>query len=171
MSEWLPREIDPLRLADEGVRLEGDLPGESFARLREQSVAGTRPEPVSVMLQFEHTVHGIRMLHGTIRTRLIATCQRCLGPVELELEARPLLALLTPGESPAGAPEAAESMVVDGPVSLPELVEDELLLVMPMFPLHATGQCTAPGAAQVGEEEPTEQDGPFAALRGLKAED
>ena len=177
MSERLPREIDPLRLADEGVQLEGELPGEIFARLRDQSLPGSPPQPVVIALQFEHTAHGIRMLHGRVGTRLTAICQRCLGPVELSLEARPLLALLTPGESPAGAPEAAETLVVDGPVSLAELVEDELLLVMPMFPLHGEGQCTAPGIGKdaqtelAAEPEPAKQDGPFAALRGLKGKD
>jgi len=168
MSERLPREIDPLRLADEGVRLQGELPGELFVRLREQSMTGGRPEPVSVNLQFERTGHGIRLLRGTIQTRFDAVCQRCLGPVSLTLVAKPFLALLAAGESPAGAPEDAETLVVEGSINLAELVEDELLLGMPMIPMHENGRCSAPGSR--ADEAPAEagQDNPFASLRGMK---
>jgi uncharacterized protein len=72
-------------------------------------------------------------------------------------------------------PEDAETLVVEGRVSLHELVEDELLLVMPMFPVHSEGQCAAPGAGMDARPEPAvdpaAKDGPLAALRGLKTKE
>lgn len=166
MFDRLPREIDPLRLADEGVQIEGGLAGESLARLRELRHPGSAPEPVNVQLQFERTPHGVRLLHGTFRTQLVVTCQRCLGPLTLALQAHPLLVLLAPDEAPPTADEEAETLVVDAPVNLAELVEEELLLAMPMFPVHRDGECTAPGAESVPGPK-----NPFAALGMLKGKD
>jgi uncharacterized protein len=168
MSERLPREIDPIRLADEGVRLEGQLPGHGMARLHEQARPESRAEPVLVMLQFEHTAHGVRLMHGRVRTRVVTTCQRCLGPLVLDLEARPLMVLLAPGEAASGAPEDAESLTVQGPISLSDLMEDELLLVMPMIPVHAEDECHAPGSLPTPAAGHETRRKPFAALRGFK---
>lgn len=170
MSGRLPREIDPVRLADEGARIEGELAGESFTRLRAQRHPGVGPEPVHVQLEFERTPHGVRLLHGTFRTRMLVTCQRCLGPLPLALEVHPLLVLLGPSEAPPTTDEEADTLVVEGRIDLAELVENELLLAMPMFPVHQDGECAAPGAppeAEAGSDE----GNPFAALRGLKDKD
>jgi uncharacterized protein len=172
MFDRLPHEIDPVRLADEGVRIEGQLAGESLARLRALRHPGTVPEPVLVQLEFERTAHGVRLLRGTFRTQLVVTCQRCLGPLTLALEAHPLLVLLAPDEASPTADEEAETLVVEGPVSLAELVEEELLLAMPMFPVHRDGECTAPGSKP--EPEPAsapDARNPFAALGALKGKD
>jgi uncharacterized protein len=164
MSGRLPALIDPIRLADEGARLAGELPGGELARLREWRRPGSPPAPVAVQLEFERSPHGVRLMHGRIRTEIDTVCQRCLGPLAVALEARPFSVLLLPGEAPAGIPDEAEALVVEGPVSLNELVEDELLLVFPMIPAHAAGACQAPGGAADENAKPH----PFAALRGWK---
>lgn len=167
MFDRLPSEIDPVRLADDGVRIEGQLAGDSLARLRALRHPGTVPEPVSVQLGFERTPHGVRLLRGTFRTQLLVTCQRCLGPLTLALKVHPLLVLLAPDEAPPTADEEAETLVVEGPVSLAELVEEELLLAMPMFPVHRDGECAVPGAKPEAGTVP-DPGNPFAALHSLK---
>jgi len=168
MSERLPREIDPLRLAEEGVRLVGELPGELFSRLREWAVAGTIPESATIDLVFERTVHGVRLLHGMIGIHLTAICQRCLAPMSLELEAHPFMVLLAPGDQPSGGPEEAETLVVEGPIRLSEWVEDELILAMPMIPVHDDDQCSTPRAGTLPESGAEGKRNPFAALGGFK---
>lgn len=167
MFDRLPREIDPVRLADDGVRIDGRLDGEGLARLRALRHTGTVPEPVDVRLGFERTPHGVRLLRGTFRTQLVVTCQRCLGPLTLALEVHPLLVLLAPDEAPPTADEEADTLVVEGPVSLAELVEEELLLAMPMFPVHRDGECVPPDAKPDADAVPDPAN-PFAALGALK---
>lgn len=168
MSERLPRDIDPLRLAEEGVRLEGEIPGELFPRLLEWSVAGTQPDDVRIAVEFERTSHGVRLLRGIIGTRLTVTCQRCLRPMQLELEAHPFLVLLAPGDQPSGGPEEAETLVVEGPIRLSEWVEDELILAMPMIPVHDEDVCSTPQNGPLTESGAEGKQNPFAVLDGFK---
>jgi uncharacterized metal-binding protein YceD (DUF177 family) len=74
--------------------------------------------------------------------------------------------LLQPGEA---EPEECETLVVEAPLSLAELAEDELLLAMPMSPGHAEGQCEVAFPVTVGEAPVAEKRAnPFAELRGFK---
>lgn len=170
MSGRLPREIDPIRLADEGVRLQGELAGGSMTRLREAFPGGQTAQPVAVDLRFGRTTHGERLMRGVIETAVEATCQRCLGRVRIALTARPTTVLLRPGEVPVTAAEETEALVVEGVLDLNELVEDELLLAMPMFPMHGEGECTAPGAVAPARPGKGERPNPFVVLQDLKKE-
>jgi uncharacterized protein len=166
MSGQLPAQIDPLRLADDGVRLAGTLPGSEMARMRDLVLPNSRPELVAVDLQFERTSQGLRRMRGTIRTQVEMSCKRCLKPLKVEVVAQPLFVLLEPDET---EPEDSEALVVEAPLSLAELVEDELLLAMPMSPGHADGQCEVAFPVHMGKAPVTEmRANPFAELRGLK---
>jgi len=166
MSGQLPVQIDPIRLADEGVRLYGTLPGSEMSRLQELVLPNSRLEPVTVDLQFERTGQGERRMHGTIRTQVEMACKRCLQPLLVEVVAQPLFVLLQPGEA---EPEESEALVVEAPLSLAELAEDELLLAMPMSPGHGEGQCEVAFPVTAGKAPVAEKrKNPFAELRGFK---
>ena len=166
MSGQLPAQIDPIRLADEGARLYGTLPGSEMSRLQELALPNSRPEQVAVDLQFERAGQGVRQLHGTIRTQVKMACKRCLQPLRVEVVAQPFFMLLQPGEA---EPEECETLVVEAPLSLAELVEDELLLAMPMSPGHAEGQCEVAFPVTANKAPVAEKRAnPFAELRGFK---
>jgi DUF177 domain-containing protein len=171
MSARLPEQIDAIRLADESVRLRGELSASGLQRLRELSPSGAHLEPVVVDLEFERTIHGVRLMHGTIRTTVEAVCQRCLQPVALAVTARPFVVLQVAGEESVSGPEEAETLVVEGPLSLAELAEDELLLAMPMIPMHEEGACAAPRDQGEAPSKAVEIPNPFSVLRGLKGKD
>jgi len=139
MSGRLPQQIDPIRLADEGRRLAGEIPGREFTRLRDQGLAEN--EPVRIDLRFEKLPGGGRRLRGAIRTRIEVQCQRCLESMVLEVEAQPDIVLLTGN---AAVPDEVDALTIDGPVRLVEIVEDELLLAMPMVPMHDPERCSTP---------------------------
>ncbi|MDA8363616.1 MAG: YceD family protein [Gammaproteobacteria bacterium] len=164
MSAVLPAAIDPIRLADEGSSLEGELPVRTMPRLRE---ACRNPAAmVRVDLHFSRGTYG-PVMDGTVTARLELTCQRCLGPVEQDVTAATHVVLLRTGASRSALPEDADFMEVAASVPLAELVEDELLLALPMTPRHPQGACSAPGT---GHPDSTQADsGPFSALADLKA--
>jgi uncharacterized protein len=162
----LPATIDPIQLAERGAKLTGQLPLKGMTRL-----TGSEPDDgakVDVDLDFRRAEGGnVYEMVGRLRTRWRTTCQRCLQPLELELEARPRLLLLRPGDRADLAGPEADTLVVDKPLSLAQLVEDELILALPMYPVHPEGQCPA---AALDRMTPGKKN-PFSVLKGLKKTD
>jgi uncharacterized protein len=164
MSGQLPAQIDPIRLAEEGAHLRGTLSGDSMSRLRELTLLAD--QPVTVDLQFARTAQAGHWVRGTIRTQVEMTCRRCLKPLQIEIVAQPNCAVLQPGEA---EPEEGETLIVEGPLSLIDLVEDELLLAMPMIPGHAEGECELAAPMKTDKLSVTERKtNPFADLHGFK---
>lgn len=161
MSDALPAVIDPLRLADEGARLCGELKLQGMPRLAE--LCADSQGTASIDWQFERGTQGLRHMHGPVRVTLRVICQRCLQPFTLTISADTRLVVLNPGET--GANDEADVLEA-GPWPLSELVENELLLAMPMIPMHPPGECPAgaPGASTgTGDKR-----SPFAVLGRLK---
>jgi len=164
MSGGLPAMIDPIQLAERGVHLAGTLPLARMVRLAGSCVDGAGQ--VEVSLQFERS-EGVRLCeaHGTIETALRVTCQRCLEPMTLSLTVRPRWLFVQAGEGrEPPIEEAAELIEVSQPLALSELVEDELLLAMPMIPMHKLEDCPARHYSAAGQE----RRNPFGALKRHK---
>ncbi|MHB1832614.1 MAG: YceD family protein [Acidiferrobacteraceae bacterium] len=158
----LPARIDPIRLADDGIRLHGSLP---FARLpRLTAMCETPGREADVELVFERGPDGMRYMRGTLRATVSAECRRCLGRLDLVLVAVPRVAWVAPGVPVDDVAEPYEVLVADGAVDLGALVEDELLLVWPMFPAHENVACIAPE----GTPDRSHAGGPFASLGKFK---
>lgn len=169
LGGW-PATVDPIQLADKGARVTGEALVKSLSRL-----AATCLDPngsVMIDLVFERSGgEGLRIMHGTVHTRVRVTCQRCLEPMEVDLRAEPQLVLLRPGEHPELV-EAGDARAFGRPVPLSELVEDELLLVLPMVPMHPLERCPARVALGRGTDKREEgRSNPFAVLDELKRKD
>lgn len=176
-----PRVRDPLRLdveafAKEAGRLEGRWPLAEFARLAESSHAETPPGPADeVSWQAEGELRPVRggspevWLHLTAQANVMLECQRCLQPVAEALAAQRSFRFV-PDEALAAEIDAdseEDVLVLTRALNLHELVEDELILSLPLVPRHEA--CPQPLAAPVTSDEPLpEQPHPFAALAALK---
>lgn len=166
-SDALPTQIDPIRLAEEGIRLRGALSSRGMQRL-----SLTAPATIDIDLAFFKSAPGRWEMQGEIRAALSLTCQRCLAPLPWLLNAAPRLRFVrTEDFAPGSEADAAEVLAVHGPVRLAEWVEDEILLALPMIPLHSEGDgChrvpVGDAAGGSGDERPH----PFAALAKLKTQ-
>ncbi|GMR20541.1 MAG: DUF177 domain-containing protein [Gammaproteobacteria bacterium] len=170
MSTGLPSQIDPNHLAREGTHLQGHWPLAEFERLLSSCA---RPEGrISIDLNFVQDDERRSRMSGTLRAELWLTCQRCMTPVKKVLEVDSDIRLLQQGEHVEGDDDV---VTVNGPVSLVKLVEDELLLSLPMIPVHELDQCPAAGYLQAlasGPEKAAEKAGnPFAVLKDLNLKD
>ncbi|MDH5512037.1 MAG: YceD family protein [Gammaproteobacteria bacterium] len=163
----LPESIDPIQLAERGAQLTGTLPLKSMPRISQGSLEGSGQ--VNVDLFFERPEgEKIYLMHGVLRAQLRVTCQRCLEPMDLSLEASPWVILVRSGEQP-GQPEGdADILVVDKPISLSALVEDELLLALPMVPMHEPDRCPAGEYVARVRRTGDEEKNPFAVLSRMK---
>ena len=186
-----PRKLDVARLAELGQALEGSTALADFSRLLEDEAGDAPRPPVAWQAQFaQRPVKGgapelsLRLqAQATVRR----TCQRCLQPVALALEVDRRF-LFAPNEEQAEAwdAEAEEDvLVLSRSLDLMALVEDELLLTLPIVPRHEAcpeplNPALSPVSSAAQDPQTTEsapdlspkeekRDNPFAVLAQLKA--
>ena len=170
-----PRRFDVAAAAAAGATLEGHWPLAGFDRLNDGAPAQAEGDlHWSVRGQRRPVTGGADevWLHVAAQVRVWRECQRCLLPVALDLAvARPLRFVATEALAAALDAESEDDvLVLSRRVDLHELIEDELLLALPLVPMHAT----CPQATQMqfsddgarADAEPALQ--PFAALAQLK---
>ena len=153
--------IDGLEFARTGAKLHGSWPVAGFSRLRD--VLRTDEGTLQYDLLGVAQVRGYPALRLKVDGALQLACQRCLGAMEF-----PLHIDVSLGLAQTQAEIDAEPLVAEGPeriVAGPEmpvrdLVEDEVLLAIPLAPRHE--RCAGREAGAAGKER-----SPFAGLRGL----
>jgi uncharacterized protein len=106
-------------------------------------------------------------LHLQVSGRLMMHCQRCLEEVGIDCSIDSRLLLIPPDA--AWPEEEMESDDFDAipasrELSILSLVEDEVLLALPLVPRHA--ECQPPVETGAADEE--SEPSPFAVLTGLK---
>ena len=139
--------VHGFRFAQAAQTWRGSADISDFARLAE-----VLPESRgAIMYQVRGFVDGERRpcLEVAVETALALVCQRCLGRLHWPLKLGRRL-YLAQGEDEAERLEAgaalaadAEVLVAGGVVDLAALVEDEVLLGLPLIPRHEEGQCPA----------------------------
>lgn len=162
-----PQRLDVAAFAKAGASLEGVTPlsdmvrlGESLVRPPSSTSASTSEATASSSGQVDGQVSW--QLHGQwkeaaarpaeirlslqVQARLWLTCQRCLQPVAHDVSLHPVLRFVEGEEEAARLDEEAgdEEDVLALPRSLKvsELMEDELILALPLVPLHSV--CPVP---------------------------
>jgi DUF177 domain-containing protein len=159
----LPATFDPFQLAERGARLTGRMPLKGLARLARLCVDDAGEAQVDIVFERGDNPN-LAILHGTVTAEVRVTCQRCLEPMTVTIVGESRLVYLRPGEESAAPGGDDETIELERPVQMSELVEDELLLAMPMIPMHELQDCPARAYAAAAQGKPN----PFAALRGRK---
>ncbi|MEJ2453603.1 MAG: YceD family protein [Candidatus Thiodiazotropha sp.] len=171
MSQRIPDRLDPWRYADLGKTVSGVFKLDALPRLC-RCLSETEGE-VHFDLRFERDSERRAVLTGSITADLVLECQRCLEAVSYPVEANVSLAFVEGIEQAGLLPEALDPCLVeDDRLVFKDLIEDELLLLLPQVAMHETGACPAALAAK-GEDEPVETENrsdrnPFAVLADLK---
>jgi uncharacterized protein len=153
--------IDGLEFARTGSKLQGAWPIAEFARLRD--ALRTRDGILQYALRGVPEERGRPALQLKVDGALQLVCQRCLGALEFPLRIDVSLQLVATQAEVDAEPleaEGPEQIVAGREMPVRELVEDEVLLAIPLAPRHehcAGGRARAAGGAR----------SPFAGLRGL----
>jgi len=136
----LPVRVDPISFADHERVLEGPIATKAMVRLRENVVSFD--DMVVANLSFTRGLYGYPMVSGQANASVTMRCERCLDDVRIELNSR-FNVLVKPeedtipdieGEKDSDQPDFHE---YDGKsLVLADLVEEELLLVLPLVPKH-----------------------------------
>ena len=168
-----PLRLDVAELAADGAEQEGRWPLADLARLAEMHLAGDAPAP-EVRWQVRGELLPVTggaaevWLHLAADVELDLCCQRCLGPVpEVVQIDKPLRFVADEAQAAALDAELEDDVLaLERVLDLRELVEDELLLALPLVPRHAT--CPQPLPLPAEEPEAEQKANPFAALAQLK---
>ena len=171
MSNRLPDIIRPLHLAETRQTLSGYLLLEKMSRLVPS--LSTPQGIVEVELEFGIDEQKIRYAKGHLQATLNLICQRCFQSAPFPVKAGITLGLVTTIEEANLLPESYDPLLLDEPaVSLPEMIEDELILLLPLVARHRENECPVEqdvGASPaLARNEPMEDRNPFAVLGQLK---
>lgn len=173
------RHLDVAAFAERGGELSGALALVGMARLVDSADPEAPPAPdeeVRWQARGERrrsAAGGEDWLYVRAETALRLTCQRCLQAVRYEIDVDRSFRFVA--DEAAAATLDAESeedlLVHTRSLDLASLIEDELLLALPLVPRHE-GQCPQPliappdpVAAAIAAAPPVK---PFASLAGLK---
>lgn len=173
MQDRLPERVEPFRLAETGRRLSGNLSADKLERLAD--ILFSEDTEIRVALEFDKGDRGVHFVSGTLSGDLLLTCQRCLGSLKFPLDIRFSVALARGPQEAEQLPAGLDPLVVEGEtISIADLVEDEVLLRLPIVPMHSasdTNGACAPGSADRLEETDKPSGNPFSVLAELKKRD
>lgn len=176
---FVPEKLDLAAFARDGASLEGEWPAAALERLAD---AGAPEAPAQGWPSLRWSLLGeTRQLKGgkpqtwlqvRAQAQVWLTCQRCLRPVDEHLDIDRWIRFVDTEAEAAELDADSDDDVLALPRHLDarELIEDELLLALPLVPRHE--ECPEPLAHADDEpaanEEEAERPNPFAALAALK---
>lgn len=169
MSSHLPEYVDPLSLAEKGCLIKGEYPLESLPRLK--GMLASYGGNVIFELKFEKEGR-MRVVTGSVSANLGLDCQVCMEKIDLPVDRKVSLSIVTSIEQAERLPEAYEPLLLqdmEEAIVLMDIVEDELLLALPDVAKH--GNCTHKMKSNTDIIEEVESDkpvNPFSILENLK---
>lgn len=153
-----PAVIDGLAFARSAGVLKGRLGMDSLPRLAQSGCSGAALDFILSGEINERGKPGLRLaVTGSVRLE----CQRCLGEVEWPLRIETQLELAVAEAEMLAADDDIDRVVASHDMNVAALVEDEVILALPMVPKHE--RCQAAAGAD-GDSKPSA----FQALAALK---
>jgi len=168
MSSRLPETLNFLKQAERNVSLKGQWPLAELNRLHDL-INDTSGE-LAADLFFGSSV-GFYCLQGTVKATVEVICQRCAEPMQQELLGHFKLGLIKSEAQVESLPADMEPYLVEGEEqSLIDVLEDELILALPMVTTHQS-ECSS-FLEKMNEQRRKDElkDNPFAVLKDLKTD-
>ena len=166
MLDRLPEQIEPLGLAEVGRSFRGELPVSALTRLA--GVLRDTQGELAVELRFGIDERRVRAVGGRIAGELRLTCQRCLEELRFPLDLEFRLGVVRDEAEGGRLPEGYEPLLASGdPMPLAEIVEDEVILALPVIASHGDESGCEMKYRNTGT--PAERENPFAVLEKLKS--
>ena len=164
----LPISFKPLKLARQEGLLSGYMPLSQLTSLSVDSVLTDGRVEAELHLRMD----GQRPeIHGRARAEIALTCQRCLEPVHVELDVPIELGFVRSEQQANELPSNLEPFIwTEEEVVLSELLEQELILALPIVAYHDHCSPIHYEAGEDKQESSSEKPNPFAVLQELKGD-
>jgi uncharacterized protein len=175
-KDFDPHRLDVRRFAEEGGRLQASDPLRKYGRLLAETQGEDLTPEVSwqargELLNPQHVQPQV-WVHLDAEATLPLACQRCLLPVDVPLAVHRSFRFVADEATAAAEDDAAEEdlLALSRNFDLVELVEDELLMEVPVAPMHEV----CPEPVKMSAIDPDfeaarpEKEHPFAVLGRLR---
>lgn len=167
----VPVTVDPVKSSGKQLSYDGVVPAGSLVRLQELLL-----EPcadVDVQLQFDVDEQNIKYIEGKAEVATVVACERCNEAMSIVLQTEFKYAPVTKRQKADELPSDYEAVELDelGEVNLHRMVEDELILAMPVVVKHDDKDCSIDSNAMSWgkiDDSPEPSENPFAVLQKLK---
>jgi uncharacterized protein len=167
MINHLPDRLDLYAAAEAGRVLRGRV--ELARMVRALPLLESPDGELEVLLELGRDEDGTHYLAGTVQGKLVLLCQRCLEPMEYPLDVTFRLGLVHSQEQSQGLSDRYEPLLITGePASLAEIITDEVLLALPIVPLHGGTSTCRPPVMDYQTPANSQRENPFAVLAQLK---
>lgn len=174
--EFVAARLDLKAFAKAGAVLSGQEPLSNYERLLAETggQGGERQVAWEARGELRQDAGGHEQtwVHLRAAVSLPLVCQRCMGPADIALSVdRSFRFVATEAQAEAEDEEAEEDvLVLSRDFSLKNLIEDELLMDLPVVPRHAVCPTELKLAVQDPDFEAAEavKPNPFAVLAGLR---
>lgn len=164
MSNSMTGFVDPLKMAKMGQSLHGVIKVAAMPRVIK--LLASNEGEVAYSLEFSNDEDGRCFIVGSISGGLSMNCQRCLATFVHEIECSFTVSpVLNDEEARVLTKEYDPVIVVDAKLALDELIEDELILALPIVVMHDQNHPNCKELVTTKEQELTN---PFQILQELK---
>lgn len=174
----IPLSVDAVKPFEQGSERNGNVPIAMFGRLT--PLLAESSGEVSARLAFSFDDEKRRVIEGALSATLQVECQRCLEPMPLTVESEFRIGVVDSEALAEQLPAELEPVVTSGrDLDVQGVIEDELIMSLPAFPLHENDQCRAAetlerinaSADEQFEHARKERDNPFQVLAELGKSD
>ncbi len=165
MKQGIPEKIKLYKFATRGLCFSKKYKLRDFPRV--SKIASNLDDSVNVDLSFFLEKNNVPCIIGEIKLKLVTTCQRCLCDVDISLEPKFKLAYLNNEQQDGEIDSSYETILIKNEeFSSIELITDEILISIPMIPMHKN-DCSMNIDAEILTNQKSES--PFAILKQVKA--
>jgi DUF177 domain-containing protein len=183
MLERIPQFIDYIRYTDARKTIKGELPLSDCSRLVDLLSPDTSLHH-NIHLEFDFGVDNLanRFAKGRVTANVLLTCQRCMQVMEYPVELHLALAFIKNKADEQAIAGLYDSFFVEKsePVDFFALVEDEIILSLPLIAKHEDEDCLSTNllgkdkqiyeidSAYADAQKEAKKKNPFAILKQLK---
>jgi len=165
MQGKLKQRYQILKEVSRGGYFQGQIEVEKLSRLCE--LLAFNDGEITIEFEFKNSDFGVPMISGRIQTCLQVECQRCLQAMETDLVFD--FALLVDADDDIVRESSLDTVYSeDGDIDIFEVVEDEIILALPLVSVHENDTCNAHWKASDNSQESAVRENPFSVLKDLK---
>lgn len=169
-SQQIPQRLDPFKYIGGGLELAGSIALESLTRL--DGLLVNQEGEVKISLRFFRDEQKIAVISGEIEAQVALICQRCTDTDKVLIASEFRFALLRKEQDMQNLSQGYEPLILEeAELDVYELIEEELILSLPLVHYHDDGVCSELFKKSFGQIDVVteEKPNPFSVLEKLKS--